>query len=229
MKNLNNKNLINFNLSLIDWNSNGGGLNNDKNLPKRLLLKGLCPDIIFLTEPWVEFDFKNNSYISFTEDPVNEKISSQLLVKEKFTSKKYPKCHADNVGVELILEKSIIYLIATYIHPSNKIRRKATLINQKDNLNNIKELNPDTKIIIAGDFNIDINKRDKFDESDKELIRKIIKDGNVQSNNGWTFKHKGSAPGEKESKLDFFIFITLLMIFWQKKKAFLGLCLTTNS
>ena len=128
-KNLNNKNLINFNLSLIAWNSNGGGLDNDKNLPKRLLLKGLFPYIIFLTEPWVEFDFKNQSYISFTADPVNEKISTQLLVREKFTSKKYPKCHADNVGVELILEKSIIYLIATYIHPSNKTRRKATLIN----------------------------------------------------------------------------------------------------
>ena len=43
----------------------------------------------------------------------------------------------DNVGVELLIEKTKFILITTYLHPIDRSRRRATLINLLDNINNI--------------------------------------------------------------------------------------------
>ena len=65
-----------YRISLNLWNTNGGGLDLTKNLSKKLLLRCLYADIIFLVEPWIEFDFKNQIYISYIANPVNGKLSA---------------------------------------------------------------------------------------------------------------------------------------------------------
>ena len=62
------------------------------------------------------------------------------------------------------------------------------------------------KIILAGDFNINLTKLDRFHQMDRDLINKIINLGKVRYIKGWTFKHKSNIEGKSESKVDYFIF-----------------------
>ena len=90
-------------IKFILWNVNGGGVEIKKNFDKKILIRALFPDFIFLVEPWIEYNFNNDSYISYSSEPVNGKLSVQLLIKEKLTSKLIKKNQTDTILVEVQL------------------------------------------------------------------------------------------------------------------------------
>ena len=93
-------------IKFILWNVNGGGVEIKKNFDKKILIRALFPDFIFLVEPWIEYNFNNDSYISYSSEPVNGKLSVQLLIKEKLTSKLITKNQTDTILVEVQLENN---------------------------------------------------------------------------------------------------------------------------
>ena len=61
----------------------------------------------------------------------------------------------------------------------------------------------ETKIILAGDFNINILDMNWFSKNEKKLLKEITERGSIRSINDWSFQHWGT---ENKSLVDFFIF-----------------------
>ena len=201
--------MIESQIKMILWNVNGGGVENKKNLDKKILIWALFADFVFLVEPWIEFNLNNESYISYSTESVNGKLSVQLLIKEKLTSWLIKKNQIDTVLVEVLLEKNKIFLMNTYIHPSDKDRRTATWNNLISNIKEILEEDPTAKIIIAGDFNVNLlNYENKFCKKEWDLIKKLLTNATIKTAKEWSFKHWWL---EKEAKslVDFLLFYNI--------------------
>ena len=79
----------------------------------------------------------------------------------------------------------------TYVHPGDKERRTATWMNLIDNIKEILDEDPSAKIIIAGDFNVNLfNFEKKFCKKERELIKKLLNNAIIKTVEDWSFKHR---------------------------------------
>ena len=60
--------------------------------------------------------------MSYKTEQVNGKLAVQLLIKEKFISKKLPVNNTDVLVNEIIIGDSKIFIFVQYLHPADKDR-----------------------------------------------------------------------------------------------------------
>ena len=60
--------------------------------------------------------------MSYKNESVNGKLAVQLLIKEKFISKKLPLNNTDVLVNEIIIGNSKIFIFVQYLHPLDKER-----------------------------------------------------------------------------------------------------------
>ena len=82
-------------------------------------------------------------------------------------------------------------------------------MNLNDNIKEILDEDPNAKIIIAGDFNVNLFNYDKkFCKNERELIKKLLNKAKIKTVADWSFKHRWEGIDSK-SLVDFLLFYNI--------------------
>jgi len=156
-------------------------------------------DLIILLEPNKEVGI--NKYKSWPANPINNKLYLQILTKETLKlSLESNKDESDLILLKCLNAKSHFYLMAVYLHPLDQCRRIHVLnMMERYILVDLK----DEQLIIAGDFNYDLNNNKKYSKNEQAQFQNISKATNRDFTSDHTWILGGDEFKTKKSIIDF--------------------------
>jgi len=180
------------------WNVNS--IVNPKNeFLKKLVLRMTFSDIIILLEPNKEVSI--NNYKSCSALPLNNKLYLQVLTKEWMKIiQESDKNESDFILLKCFNSKTHFYLLAVYLHPLDSNRRINVLnMIERYIFDDLK----DEQLIIAGDFNYDLNTNKKYTKDEQKQFQNISKatDRDITSDHTWILG--GDEFKDKKTLIDY--------------------------
>ena len=110
-------------------------------------------EIIVLNEQWVDWTPKGYSSI-ITRDKYTKinKINTSMFIKENIN---YEQLYKDEINNTIFtyIKKYDLYIIGTYLRPDDKINNEIQIAEIHNKISDIKEENPNSKIVLTGDLN----------------------------------------------------------------------------